>query len=69
MWHSKIGDFLGVENLLVNGVDSTICDIFGHNAIYYAQQKQCQDIVHLLQYWQVLSFCFYLIFFLFSYFI
>jgi hypothetical protein len=53
MWHSKRGDFVDVENLLVNGVDLSICDSFGHDALYYAQQEHKHDVVELLQIWQV----------------
>jgi hypothetical protein len=54
MWHSKNGNFGEVENLLVSGVDPTIYDSFGYDALYYAEQEHKQDVVELLQKWKVL---------------
>jgi hypothetical protein len=49
----KRGNFLDVENLLASGVDSTVCDSSGRDALFYALQENRKDIVQLIQYWQV----------------
>jgi hypothetical protein len=56
IWYSKKGNLVEVENLLVNDVEPTICDSFDHDALYYAQREHKQDVVELLQYWQVFLF-------------
>jgi ankyrin repeat protein len=53
MCHSKTGNFVDVETLLVNGIDSRICDSHGNDALHYAQQEGNQKIVQLLLNWQV----------------